>query len=51
MYDAMVYQKLPHGTEVIFIRLIDGVETIYEDWFDHHDIERIAKENIEMLGL
>jgi len=47
MYDAMIFKKLPHGTEVIFIKVIDGVETIYEDWFDHHDEKKIESEYIK----
>ncbi len=46
MYDSMVYKFLPHGTEVIFISVIDGVESIFEDWFSHHDIKKIEDEYI-----
>lgn len=47
MYDGMIYNTLPHGTEVIFIKIEDGVETIYEDWFTHHDIKKIQNEYIK----
>jgi len=47
MYDGMIYRELPHGTEVIFIKLVDGCEHIFEDWFDHHDIKKIEKEYIK----
>lgn len=47
MYDAMIFNKLPHGTEVIFIKIEDGKEIIYEDWFSHHDIKKIKTEYIK----
>lgn len=47
MYDAMVYKKVPHGLEVLFINVIDGEEVLYEDFFDHHDVDLIAMEYIK----
>lgn len=43
----MIFRKLPHGTEVIFLNVVNGKETIYEDWFDHHDIDLIAKTHLK----
>ena len=40
----MIYKELPHGIEVIFINIVNGKEEIYEDFFDHHDIESIKKD-------
>ncbi len=47
MFDHMLFKKVPHGTEVIFINIIDGEEVIYEDFFDHHDTEKIAKQYLK----
>jgi len=47
MYDAMIYNMLPHGTEVIFIKNENGKELIFEDWFSHHDIKKISDEYIK----
>lgn len=51
MYDSMIFRKLHHGTEVIFINIVDGKETIYEDWFDHHDIDQIAKTHLKEASI
>ncbi len=47
MFDHMIYKKVPHGTEVIFINIIDGEEVAYEDFFDHHDMDLIAKMHLK----
>jgi len=43
MYDSMIYKKLPHGIEVLFINILDDKEEIYEDFFVDLDIDSIAK--------
>ncbi|KGE14571.1 hypothetical protein [Sphingobacterium deserti] len=40
----MIYKLVPHGIEVIFINIVDGVEVIYEDFFDHQDISSIQSQ-------
>lgn len=47
MYDAMIFRKLAHGTEVLFIKIENGKELIFEDWFDHHDEKKIESEYIK----
>lgn len=47
MYDSMLYRKVPHGLEVLFINVIDGEEVIYEDFFSHHDVDSVIKEYIK----
>jgi len=43
----MIYKTVPHGTEVLFFNIIDGCEIIYEDFFPHHDTEKIKLEFIK----
>jgi len=46
-HEHMIYTLVPHGTEVIFIDIVDGEEVIYEDFFDHHDVEAIKKSHLK----